>query len=421
MAKLYQMKQEDVKDVRKAVAVINPEPIYSKACKGLLGLSVTLGLEVLRQMMEIDVCEVAGPKGKHDPNRQAYRHGSDDTKVVLGGEKVSIKRPRVRSKNGEEVEIKSLSLFQNEDPLDEAILTRLLSGVSTRKVSRTMDSGIDDPACVSKSEASRRFVKAMDKEMKEFFSRPIVGSFPVLMIDGMGLGKMTIVAAMGIEDDGHKHILGLTEGGTENAEVIKSLLADMISRGLDPQEPRLCVLDGGKALHKVVKEVFGSKARIQRCQVHKKRNVLAHLPESMQENVSKSLTMAYLEPDYDKAKNKLELLVKELEMSCPKAAKSLSEGLEETLTVHRLHVTPLLRETLSNTNAMESANSVCAGILKRVTNFKNGKVTLRHAAAGFLEAERGFRRVRGYKDLSRLKTNLTILTESDDWSKIHTA
>lgn len=421
MAKLYQMNQENVKDIRKSVDVIDPEPIYAKACEGLLGLSVSLGLEVLRQMMEIDVCEAAGPKGKHNPNRQAYRHGTDDTKVVMGGEKVSIKRPRVRTMGGEEIEIKSLTLFQDEDPLNEAILTRLLSGVSTRKISRTMDSGIEDPACISKSEASRRFAKGMDKAMKEFFTRPIVGSFPVLMMDGMGLGKMTIVAAMGIDDDGHKHMLGLTEGGTENAEVVKSLLADMISRGLDPQEPRLCVLDGGKALHRAVTEVFGSKARIQRCQVHKKRNVLAHLPESMQENVSKSLTMAYREPDYDKAKNKLELLLRELEMSCPKAAKSLREGMEETLTVHRLHVAPLLRETLSNTNAMESANSVCTGVLRRVTNFRNGKITLRHAAAGFLEAERSFRRVNGYRDISRLKTNLAILTESDDWSKIHTA
>ena len=421
MAKLYHTNQDKVKDVRNAVEVINTEPIIAKACDGLLSLSVDLGLEVLRQMMEADVCEAAGPKGKHNPNRQAYRHGTDDTKVVLGGEKVSIKRPRVRTMDGGEVEIKSLTLFQNEDPLDEAILTRLLSGVSTRKLSRTMDSGVEDPACVSKSEASRRFAKGMDKAMKEFFSRPIEGSYPVLMIDGMGLGKMTIIAAMGIDAEGRKHILGLEEGGTENHEVAKALLADLISRGLDPVEPRLCVLDGGKALHKAVKETFGSKARIQRCQVHKKRNVLAHLPESMQENVSKKLTMAYRELDYDMAKSKLDLLVKELELSYPKAAKSLSEGLEETLTVHRLHVAPLLRNTLSNTNAMESANSVCAGILRRVTNFGNGKVTLRHAAAGFLEAERSFRRVNGYRDIARLKTNLAILTESEDWSKISIA
>ncbi len=418
MSELYQTKKENVKDIRNSVQVINPEPIYAKACEGLLSLSVSLGIEVLRQMMEADVCEAAGPKGKHNPNRHAYRHGTDDTKVVLGGEKVSIKRPRVRTTDGGEVEIPSLQLFQNEDPLDEAILTRLLSGVSTRKLSRTMDSGVDDPSCVSKSEASRRFAKGMDKAMKEFFSRPIEGSFPVLMIDGMGLGKMTIIAAMGIDGDGHKHILGLEEGGTENNEVVKALLSDLISRGLDPEEPRLCVLDGGKALHKAVKEMFGAKVRIQRCQVHKKRNVLAHLPESMQESVSKSLTMAYRELDYDTARSKLELLVKELELSYPKAAKSLSEGLDETLTVHRLRIAPLLRETLSSTNAMESANSVCAGILRRVTNFGNGKVTLRHAAAGFLEAERSFRRVNGYRDIVRLKANLAILTESGDWSKI---
>lgn len=418
MRKVY---RENTGSVKGAIGLIDAERIAAKASEGLLRVSVDIGLEVLRQMMEADVTELVGTKGKHNPARTAYRHGSDNSKVVLGSEKVTVTRPRVRGKGGTEMPIKTLELFQAEDPLNEAILSRLLSGVSTRKLSRTTDDLACDPACVSKSEVSRRFISGMDEAMAQFFARPIEGSMPIMMLDGMGLGDMTIVAAMGIDAEGHKHILGLTEGGTENSEVVSGLLSDLISRGLDAQEPRLYVLDGGKALSKAVKDTFGKKAVIQRCQVHKKRNVLAHLPESEQENVSKRLTMAYREFEYEKAKEKLNLLAKELEMRYPKAADSLREGLEQTLTVHRLHVPGLLRETLSNTNAMESANSVCAGVLRRVTNFKHGGMTLRHAAAGFMEAERSFHRVRGYRQIPALIFDLARLTDCGDWSILDVA
>lgn len=418
MRKVY---RENAGSVKGAIGLIDAERIAAKASEGLLRVSVDIGLEVLRQMMEADVTELVGTKGKHNPARTAYRHGSDNSKVVLGSEKVTVTRPRVRGKGGTEMPIKTLELFQAEDPLNEAILSRLLSGVSTRKLSRTTDDLACDPACVSKSEVSRRFISGMDEAMAQFFARPIEGSMPIMMLDGMGLGDMTIVAAMGIDAEGHKHILGLTEGGTENSEVVSGLLSDLISRGLDAQEPRLYVLDGGKALSKAVKDTFGKKAVIQRCQVHKKRNVLAHLPESEQENVSKRLTMAYREFEYEKAKEKLNLLAKELEMRYPKAADSLREGLEQTLTVHRLHVPGLLRETLSNTNAMESANSVCAGVLRRVTNFKHGGMTLRHAAAGFMEAERSFHRVRGYRQIPALIFDLARLTDCGDWSILDVA
>lgn len=418
MRKVY---RENAGSVKGAIGLIDAERIAAKASEGLLRVSVDIGLEVLRQMMEADVTELVGTKGKHNPARTAYRHGSDNSKVVLGSEKVTVTRPRVRGKGGTEMPIKTLELFQAEDPLNEAILSRLLSGVSTRKLSRTTDDLACDPACVSKSEVSRRFISGMDEAMAQFFARPIEGSMPIMMLDGMGLGDMTIVAAMGIDAEGHKHILGLTEGGTENSEVVSGLLSDLISRGLDAQEPRLYVLDGGKALSKAVKDTFGKKAVIQRCQVHKKRNVLAHLPESEQENVSKRLTMAYREFEYEKAKEKLNLLAKELEMRYPKAADSLREGLEQTLTVHRLHVPGLLRETLSNTNAMESANSVCAGVLRRVTNFKHGGMTLRHAAAGFMEVERSFHRVRGYRQIPALIFDLARLTDCGDWSILDVA
>jgi transposase-like protein len=413
--------QKERASVNGSIEVMDMGPLVELASEGLLALSVQVGLEVLRQMLAVDVTALAGAKGRHNPDRSAYRHGTETTRVVMGGQKVSVKRPRVRSKEGSELQLPTLSVFQNEDPLNRVLLQRLLCGVSTRKYSRTLDESLEDAACVSKSEASRRFAAAMEARMDEFFKRRIEGSFPAMMIDGLELGKMTIIAAMGIDSEGRKRILGLAEGGSENSEVVKALLADLVERGLDASEPRLYILDGGKALHKAVKDTFGKKAVIQRCQVHKKRNVLSYLPESEQANVSLAMTTAYREFEYVKAKASLELLADNLAYRYPKAADSLREGLEETLTAHRLKLPGLLRQTLSSTNAMESANSGCMGIIRRVCNFKNGAMTLRYAAAGFLEAERGFRRIKGYKQIPILQNALARLTESGDWATLESA
>ena len=231
-------------------------------------------------------------------------------------------------------------------------------------------------------------------------------------MDGMAVGKMTVIAAMGIGNDGHKCMLGLTAGGTENQEAVKALLTDLLDRGLAADQPRLFVLDGGKALHKAVTDTFGGKAVIQRCQVHKKRDVLAQLPKSERANTGLQISMAYLENDYDNAKKALDLLAHNLEHRYPKAAASLREGLEETLTVHRLKVPGLLRQTLSNTNAMESANSVAASVIKRVKHWNDGEQILRYAAAGFLEAEKSFRRVKGYRQIPLLVSAIEKELES---------
>jgi transposase-like protein len=326
----------------------------------------------------------------------------------MGGTKVRVDRPRVRSLDGGELPLETLGLFQNEDPLNQAILTKLLAGISTRKYARVMEGGAADSVCASKSEISRRFIEGMDNLMKEFFTRKLDQDYPVMMIDGLELGKMTILAAMGIDSDGKKRVLGVAEGGSENNIVVKGLLQDLIDRGLNADRPRLYVLDGGKALHKAVLDTFGKNAMIQRCQVHKKRNVLSYLPESAQSNVSIAMTMAYREFDYETAKSKLLGIASDLEYKYPKAAASLLEGLEETLTVHRLKVPGVLRETLCSTNPMESANSACRGIIRRVSNFRDGEMALRYAAAGFIEAERGFRRIKGFRQLPVLSAMLTV-------------
>ena len=388
--------------VKGSIQILDEEVLLKTAGEGLLNLAVELGMETLRQMLEADVTELVGEKGKHNSQRAAYRHGTENTKVVLGGEKRSIRKPRVRSKSGVELSLPALAIFQDEEPLSRAVLSELLAGVSTRKYARAKDFDGIEAACTSKSEVSRKFVKGLSALMDEFFQRRIEGDYPILMMDGMAVGKMTVIAAMGIGSDGHKCMLGLTAGGTENQEAVKALLTDLLDRGLAADQPRLFVMDGGKALHKAVTDTFGGQAVIQRCQVHKKRDVLSQLPKSERANTGLQISMAYLENDYGNAKKALDLLAHNLEHRYPKAATSLREGQEETLTVHRLKVPGLLRQTLSNTNAMESANSVAASVIKRVKHWNDGEQILRYAAAGFLEAEKSFRRVKGYRQIPLL-------------------
>ena len=398
--------QKKISKVKESIEIINSEAILEKAGEGLLNLSIELGFEVLRQMLELDVTELAGEKGRHSKSRTSYRHGSESTKVVLGGEKRSIQKPRVRSLGGAELRLPTLSIFQDEEPLSRAVLSRLLCGVSTRKYERTLDAAAEERSCASKSEVSRRFVSGIESLMEEFFARPITNDYPVIMIDGVSVGEMTVVAAMGIASDGRKQVLGLVEGATENHIVVKSLLSDLISKGLTIETPRLFVLDGGKGLSKAVHDTFGRNVLIQRCQVHKKRNVLSHLPESEQTNTSLAISCAYMEFDYDKAKSSLELIADNLENRYPKAAASLREGLHETLTVHRLKVPGLLRQTLATTNPLESANSVARSVVRRVTSWKDGEHIIRTLAAGFMEAEKGFRRIKGYRQIPLLTTAL---------------
>jgi transposase-like protein len=399
----YQEKETGVKG---SIKILEEAPLLECAVEGLKTLCVRVGLEVMTQLLESEVESLCGPKGRHNRERAAYRHGTEQSKVVMGGKKIAIKKPRTRSKDGHELPLTVLELFQNEDPLNQEIVERLLCGVSTRKYRRTVNSRGVEEGSTSKSEVSRRFITGMERIMEAFFQRHIGNDYPAILIDGMMLGKMTVIAALGIGSDGKKQVLGLIEGGTEHHTVANALLGDLIKRGLSPDIPRLFVLDGGKGLHKAVKDTFGERALIQRCQVHKKRNVLSYLPESEQSTVGLRISRAYLEHDLAKAKRALKTIADDIQSRYPSAAASLREGLEETLTVHSLGLPGLLRKTLSNTNAIESANSVCMGVLRRVSRFRDGEMILRHAAAGYLEAERTFRRIKGYRELPFLTAAL---------------
>lgn len=376
------------------------EQLEMIANEGLLALSVELGLTVMKQMFEADVIALAGEKGKHNPGREAYRHGKNEkTSVVLGGAKLSVERPRVRSKGGAELPLASLELFQRSDPLTKAVLRRVLQGVSMRAYGNTLDYGGEELVCVSKSEASRRFIRGMEGEMEAFLTRRLDEDYVAVFIDGLQVDGWTVVAALGILNTGHKKVLGLIDGATENSTVCKSLLLDLVDRGLDPAVRRLYIIDGSRALRKAIKDIFGDPVPVQRCQVHKKRNVLDHLPESERANISRQMTLAYREFDGDIAMNKLNLLADNLEHRYPSAAASLREGMEETLTVHRLKVPGLLRTTLCSTNCIESANSVARQTIGRVKNWKNGTQVIRWLTAGFLQAEKGFIRIKGYRQI----------------------
>lgn len=215
-------------------------------------------------MFEEDVTNYAGPKGKHNTvGRTGYRHGTEKTTVTMGGKKIRVDRPRARAiDGGGELPLETLEAFHNEDPLNKEIMAKLLSGVSTRKYTPTVDGGTQDALCTSKSEVSRRFIKGMDALMQEFFTRKLTDDYLTIMIDALELGKITILAAMGIDSEGKKRMLGIAEGGSENSVVVRGLLEDLIARGLDPDRPRLYVLDGSKALHKGVTDVFGKDSLI---------------------------------------------------------------------------------------------------------------------------------------------------------------
>lgn len=391
------------------VRVDSLEELKAYAKEGLASLSLELGLMVMSRMFEEEVTDICGPKGKHDRQRQAYRHGRDKTKVVYGGSKVEVASPRVRSKNGVEIPLTTLSLFQGEDQMNETIFKMLINGISTRKYERM--TGLDDNEAqsVGKSTVSNRYQIGLEKVMDEFFNRRLEEDYIAIMLDGVSVGDMAVIVALGIDSDGKKKVLGLISGGTENHIVTKALLKDLVDRGLEPNIPRLFVLDGSSALHKAVVETFGTNAVIQRCQVHKKRNVLSYLPDSEQANVSLAISRAYLEFEYDPAYKQLTDLADRLEHSYPNAAKSLREGLEETLTVNKLNVPGKLRKTLSSTNPIESCNSTAKGVARRNKKYQNGEMVLKHMAAAYVMAEASFRRINGYREIPFLINSLSNL------------
>ena len=392
--------------------------------EGLLALAVGAGLQVMQALMEADVSTLAGAKGKHNMVRMAVRHGRERGSVTLGGRRVPITRPRVRAADGSgEVAIASYELFSSTELLGKMALERMLAGLSTRRYPVGLEpvgGQVDEKSsATSKSAVSRRFVAMTETALAELLSRDLSGlDLVALMIDGVHFAESCCVVALGIDIEGTKHPLALVEGSTENATLVSGLLVDLRERGLDVTRPMLVGIDGSKALRKAVLDVLDHPV-IQRCQLHKIRNVKDHLPQRLRASVGRKMTDAYHAASALEAEAALLALAKELDRTHPGAAASLREGLEDTLTVLRLGVPPTLARTLRSTNTIESMISVCREHSANVKRWRDGQMALRWCAAGMVEAGKQFRRVNGHLHLPALRAALERAVTKDVTPVMH--
>ncbi len=384
--------------------------LVGAAREGLLALSVGVGLGVVHELMEAEVTEVVGPKGKHNPDRTAKRHGHEDGSMTLGGRRVPVSRPRMRTADDEhELPVTTYEYFADRDPLTRAVMDRMLAGVSTRKFAQAgepVGSDVEDASTTtSKSSVSEMFIASTRTALGELMGRRLDDiRLAVMMLDGLEIAERTHVVALAITTEGVKIPLGLWEGSTENARLVGLLLADLVDRGLDPEQAILFVIDGGKALRRAIRDVFGEHALVHRCHRHKERNITDLLPERDREQVRVRLRAAWSLTDHELARERLQLLASELDQTWPDAARSLHEGLEETLTLTRLGITGQLAKTLCSTNPCESMIEIVRHTQRNVKRWHDGDMRKRWTAAGMLEAEQQFRRIIGYRDLAKLVT-----------------
>jgi putative transposase len=381
------------------------------AHEGLLALAVGTGLQVLQVMLATDVDRLVGPKGRHNPQRAAVRHGTQPGRVTLGGRRVRVERPRVRRADGAaELPLATWEAFAGTELLDQLALERMLAKLSTRRYHHGLEPVGSQVAQASsgtsRSAVSRRFVAATEHALAELLAQDLSGlDLVALLVDGIRVAEHTCVVALGITIDGTKVPLALAEGATENATVVRDLLAGLRDRGLEVTRPLLVVLDGAKALRRAVTDVFNHPV-IQRCQLHKLRNVTDRLPDAVAATVAKRMRAAYRQSDPLTAQADLEALARELDRSHPGAAASLREGLAETLTIGRLGVPLTLARTLRSTNSIESMIEICRDHAANVKRWRDGQMVLRWIAAGMGEARRQFRRVNGYLHLPALRAAL---------------
>ena len=382
--------------------------VAGAAREGVLALSVACGFQVVAEMMAADVERICGPKGKHDGDRVAYRHGTEARQLPLGGALVKTDRPRARTTDGGEVALPTWEAFSARDLLGEIALGRMLAGLSARRYRAGAEPvGEVELRGTSRSAISRRFRRATEARLAELFGKDLFGlDLLAVFIDGMHVGEHLIVVALGVDAAGGKHPLGLWEGTTENAAVCRSLVGSLIDRGLPEDRAMLFVTDGGKAIATVIRKTWGQLALHQRCRNHKLENITSHLPERERTFIARKVRAAWSNPDAEGAERELRGIAQHLEAAHPGAAGSILEGLEETLTITRLGLPPSLCRTFKTTNPIESMISIARDATRNVKRWRDGKMALRWIAAGMLEAERQFRKVDGYRDLHVLKRAL---------------
>jgi putative transposase len=373
---------------------------------------LTAGIEAMEQMLRGDAQRLVGLPHSRGRGRVGQRWGATKGKIGFHGGKVDVRRPRVRC-DGHEVQLPTWRTAQAEDWLGRWAMNLMLINVSTRKLKRAVRLPEGDlPAVMgdgtSKSAASRRFVALSAERMAAWMGSDLSRlDLVVIQIDGLHIGNdLVLVGALGIDGEGNKHPLGLVEGATENAAVVQALIDNLIERGLDPKVCRLFIVDGAKALTKVIRATFGQHTPIQRCQIHKARNVIERLPKPLHASVRKALRQAWELDDADKAERLLRNLARRLEHEAPGVAGSILEGIDEMLTVNRLGLPAQLRRSLACTNSIENVMGTVRRVCRNVKRWRNASMALRWTAAGMMEATKGFRRLKAHKQLPILKAAL---------------
>jgi putative transposase len=399
-----------------------PMVLASEAIKnGLLAFVQQIGMLAFQALLQGEAETIAGPKGKHQEQRMHHHWGTAATPLPFGGRHVVVERPRVRSrgKGGKEVELPSVAAARQADPMPAHVAEQVVVGVSTRGYKRSLEP-VDESLETrgeSKSNVSRALIENTAEKLADFVSRNLSDLDIVAMfIDGIEIGKHAVIIALGVTEDGTKMPLGLWCGSTENHTVATALVQNLIERGLRIDAPLLFVIDGGKGLRKALSDVFGDRAIIQRCQVHKARNVRDHLPQERRAYVRRQMRDAYKSKSAKTAKMMLGQLASWLEANGEdSAAASLREGLDETLTVLRLRLPPTLCRTFSTTNAIENMNGTLRRVIRNVKRWRGEAMIARWVSLGVAEAQRGFRRVKGHAQmkllLAALRPNKGVVEE----------
>jgi transposase-like protein len=371
-----------------------------------------MGRATVEAVLRMSAEQLAGPRqqGKRGEGREFYYHGTQPGRVALTERQLRVDKPRLRRKRsrpGEiaEVEIPAYEAMRKDGRLADRMLAILLNGVSTRKYKEVLPE-MAQQVGISKSQVSRENIEAGERLLKDLAARDFRDQdILIIYIDGIRFGDYHVIGAVGVDTDGQKHVLGLREGATENAVVVKSLLEELVARGIQPDRRRLFVIDGSQALRKAIDGVYGRRNPVQRCRNHKLRNVLGHLPKDQHDQATATLRAAW-KLGAQEGPQKIEQYASWLQRDWPSAAASLREGLDEMFTINRLNLPGALRRCLATTNLIDSTHSGVRQRTRRVTNWKNGSMALRWAAASFVETEKNYRRIMGYQDLWMLKAHL---------------
>ena len=381
-------------------------------------LCLAAGIETLEAMMEADVEAACGPRHGRVEKRTANRWGSTRGAIGFHGGKVGVKRPRVRGVDGREMALPSWDRATSEDWLGRWAMNLMLINVSTRRFGRAVrlpegDVPAKHGSGLTKSAASRRFVALSSEKLDAFMNADLSAlDLLVIQIDGLHVSTdLVLLAAIGIDANGDKHPLALVEGATENTATVQALLDNLVERGLDPGVARLFIVDGAKALSKAIRATFGKTVAIQRCQIHKARNIMDRLPKELHATTRRALRQAWELDDADKAEKLIRNLARRLDQDRPGVAASILEGLDEILTVVRLKLPMELRRSLACTNIAENMMGTIRRVTRNVKRWRSGTMALRWVAAGMIEAAKGFRKLKAHRQLPLLRFALITRQE----------